>query len=329
MTTFAHDARRTLAGSTTVTGLGFAMASAASFGLSGSLARSLMDVGWTAGAATLMRVGIAAAVLAVPGIVALRGRWVLLRAALPVVLVYGIFAVAGAQLFYFMAVSHLDVSIALLIEYLAPIAVVGWMWLRHGHRPSKLTVGGAAVAAAGMLLLLDVLGGGSVSFVGVAWALGAMVGASVYFIVGADTSNGLPPITLAAGGLAVATVVLGVAAALGVVPVRFTATDVHLAGTQMPWWVAALLLGVVTAAIAYVTGIAATRRLGARLGSFVALTEVLAATIFAWALLGQAPAGIQFVGAGLVLAGVIAVKAGEPREPAVAEQAQPLEPLAA
>lgn len=329
MTTFAHDARRTLAGSTTVTGLGFAMASAASFGLSGSLARSLMDAGWTAGAATLMRVAIAAVVLAVPGIVALHGRWALLRAALPVVLVYGIFAVAGAQLFYFMAVSHLDVSIALLIEYLAPIAVVGWMWLRHGHRPSRLTVGGAAVAAAGMLLLLDVLGGGAVSFVGVAWALGAMVGASVYFIVGADTSNGLPPISLAAGGLAVATVVLGLAAALGVVPVRFTAADVQLAGTQLPWWVAALLLGVVTAAIAYVTGIAATRRLGARLGSFVALTEVLAATIFAWALLGQAPAGVQFVGAGLVLAGVIAVKAGEPREPAVAEQAQPLEPLAA
>ena len=41
------------------------------------------------------------------------------------------------------------------------------------------------------------------------------------------------------------------------------------------------MLGVVTAAAAYGCGIAATRRLGARLASFVALSEVLAALVFA------------------------------------------------
>ncbi len=329
MSTLAHDAPRVFTPSRTASGLGFALLAALSFGLSGSLARSLLDIGWSAGAATLVRVTIGSLALAVPGFLALRGQWRVLRAALPVVLVYGLFAVAGAQLCYFMAVGHLDVSIALLIEYTAPVAVVVWMWFRHGHRPTRLTVGGAALAAAGLLLLLDVLGGGRVSMVGVGWALAAMIGASVYFIVGADESIGLPPLTLAATGLVVAVVVLGIAGVVGILPMHFTAGDVTLAGGQFPWWLAALGLGVITAALAYTTGIAATRRLGARLGSFVALTEVLAAAIFAWALLGQAPHAMQYAGAALVLAGVIAVKMGEPKEDAVIVPAQPVEPVPA
>ena len=88
--------------------------------------------------------------------------------------------------------------------------------------------------------------------------------------------------------------------------------DVQFASFAMPVWLTVLLLGTMTAALAYVAGIAATRRLGARLGSFVALTEVLAAAIFAWVLLGEVPAPIQIAGAVLVLAGVIVVKLGEP-----------------
>ena len=79
----------------------------------------------------------------------------------------------------------------------------------------------------------------------------------------------------------------------------------------MAWWLPVLGLGVVTAALAYVTGIAATRRLGSRLASFVALTEVLAALGFAWVLLGQAPRSIQLLGGALVLLGVVIVKSGE------------------
>lgn len=292
-------------------GLGFAMASAASFGLSGSLARGLMDAGWTAGAATLARVVIASAVLLVPGILAMRGRWHVLRRAWRTVVAYGVFAVAGAQLFYFLAIGHLDVGIALLIEYIAPIAVVLYLWVRQGLKPGPLTVGGAVVAAFGLVLLLNVVGGGHISLVGVGWALAAMVGASVYFVISSDTSTGLPPIALATGGLLVATFVLGIAAAGGVLPVSFTTQTVNFVPFDVPWWSVVLVLGIVSAAVAYVTGIAGTRLLGARLASFVALIEVIAAAGFAWILLAQSPIPIQLVGAGLVLTGVVVVKMGE------------------
>jgi drug/metabolite transporter (DMT)-like permease len=67
----------------------------------------------------------------------------------------------------------------------------------------------------------------------------------------------------------------------------------------------------VTAALAYVSGIAASRLLGARLASFVALSEVLAALVFAWLLLDQLPGPVQAVGGALVVTGVVLVKAGE------------------
>ena len=67
----------------------------------------------------------------------------------------------------------------------------------------------------------------------------------------------------------------------------------------------------ITAALAYTTGIAASRRLGSRLASFVALLEVVAAVGFAWLLLDQLPGTLQLVGGAFVLAGVVVVKLGE------------------
>ena len=317
VTALTHDAQR----SRTATGLVLAVASASAFGMSGVLARGLLDTGWSAGATVALRIAIAAAVLLVPGALAVRGRWHLVRANAGLIVVYGIAAVAGAQLCYFYAVTHLQVSVALLLEYTAPVTVVLWLWLRHGHRPSGLTVLGAAIAAGGLVLVLDVISGADLSAVGVLWALGAMVGAATYFVISADEDNGIPGISLAAGGLLVGAAVLLVAGLTGVVPFRAGTAPAVYDGHSVPWWWPVLALGLVTAAFAYVTGIEAGRRLGSRLASFVALGEVLAALVFAWLLLGELPRPIQLVGGLLVLAGVVVVKLGEGHAPLLVEPA--------
>jgi len=296
------------------TSFGFALLSAASFGLSGSLGTGLMNAGWSAAAAVTVRIGIAAAVLAVPTVLALRGRWSLLLRDLHIVLAYGVVAVAGCQLTYFNAVRHMDVAMALLIEYLAPVVVVLWLWVRRGHRPVRLTVAGGALALVGLVLVLNLLGGVHPSPVGVGWALLAMLGAAAYFMlsdVAAGEEESLPPIVLAASGLLVGAVVLGAAGAAGIVDFRTSTHSVAFGDHRVTFWLPLLGLGIITAAIAYVAGIVATRRLGARLASFVALFEVLFALVFAWLLLGQVPLPVQFAGAALVLGGVVLVKLGE------------------
>lgn len=292
-------------------GLAFALASAAAFGLSGAFARPLLDSGWTAGSVVLLRIGIGAAVVLPFGIVALHGRWALLRRGAPTVLLYGGLAVAGAQYCYFSAVRTMEVGPALLIEYTAPAAVVIWMWLVHGQRPGRITVAGAAVAALGLLLVLDLFSGADFDLRGAAWALAAMVGAAAYFVISADERSGIPPLALAAGGLVVGGVLLGVLGLVGLMPMQASSATVAYAGTEVAPWVPLLLLGLVTAAVAYATGIAASRRLGSRLASFVALSEVVLAVLWAWLLLGELPGPVQFAGGALILAGVVGVKLGE------------------
>ena len=292
-------------------GLVLALVSAASFGVSGSLARGLLDAGWTAGAAVTARIVIAALALLVPAYLSMRGRWSLVGRNASLVVTYGLVAVAGCQLCYFYAVEHMQVGVALLIEYTAPVAVITWLWLRHGRAPGRLTIAGAVVALAGLVLVLDLLSGADISLVGVLWALGAMVGAATYFVLSAEEGNGLPPLALAAGGLLVGSVALIVAGIVGIVPMAATTDAVEFVGTTAPWWVPVLALGLVSAALAYVAGIAAGRRLGSRLASFVALSEVVASLVFAWLLLGELPRAVQLLGGLVILAGVVMVKLDE------------------
>ena len=298
------------------TGLAFAITSAFCFGLAGATAAAMFEAGWSAGAAVTVRVSLGAVVLAVPALLALRGRWVAVRGQARLLLTYGVLAVAGAQLCYFYAVSYLPVGVALLIEYTSPVGVVVWMWARHRQRPTRLTLVGGTIALAGLALLIDAFGSQtSLDPRGVAWALAAMVGATAYFVISGHGDSGVPPVALAWFGLTIAAVTMGLVGLTGALPLHAATRDVAYQGVAVHWLVPVVVLGVVTAALAYLTGVAGVRRLGARLASFIGLTEVLAAVLFAWLLLAQLPTPLQWLGGVLVLGGVVVVKWGEP-EPA-------------
>ena len=304
-------------------GLSLAVLSALSFGTSGSFATSLIAVGWTPGAAVTLRIVIAAVLLTGPAIYQLRGRWSDLVRAWKLLLVYGLLAVAGAQLFFFTAVAHLSVGVALLLEYLGTILVVLWMWLRHGQTPRRLTVVGAGVAVIGLVLVLNLIGSTHLNLIGVLFGLLAAVGLAVFFIQSAHDS-GLPGLVMAWAGLAIGGVVLVAVDLLGVLPFRAPLVRVTLAGHQVSWILPVLGLSVLAAAFAYVVGILAARLLGAKVASFVGLLEVVAAVLVAWLLLGQVPTMVQLAGGLLIVAGVALVKIDDVRAVPTEPEAVPL-----
>lgn len=297
-------------------GLTLALLSSAAFGTSGTFARSLLDTGWSPGAAVILRIGIAAAVLTVLVGPQLRRHRRHIRRSGRTLTVYGIAAVAGAQLCYFNAVQHLSVAVALLLEYSGTLLVVLWLWLRHAHRPNAFTITGALAAIGGLALVLDVFGDVSIDAVGVAWGLGAAVGLAVYFVISARTDDALPPLVTAWGGLVIGGTVLATAALAGAIPFRTAAADVTLLDREMSWLVPLLGMSLVAAAFAYVAGVAGSRILGAKLASFIGLTEVLFAVLFAWVAVAEALSPIQLVGGALVVIGIALVKLDEaPDEP--------------
>lgn len=290
------------------TGLPIALVSAAAFGLSGSLASSLLVTGWSPAAVVAARVGGACLALLVPCLLLIRRIGLPTRRAGGRMIAYGIIAVAGAQLCYFSAVQHLSVGVALLLEYLAPVLLIGWHWWRRGQRPSAAKLIGAALAVAGLVLVLDLTSGARISPVGVAWGLGAALCLCAYFVMSEHSAAAPPPLLLTTVGTGVGALVLLLAGLVGIVPLVATTAPVTVAARSLPWWVPLLTLALVSAALAYVTGIEAVRRLGSSIASFVALSEVILAVIFAALLLGQVPSPIQALGGVLILAGIAVVQ---------------------
>ncbi|HEX7744504.1 MAG TPA: EamA family transporter [Micromonosporaceae bacterium] len=296
-------------------GLGLALLSAVTFATSGTFARSLIEAGWSAEAAVAARVGIAALVLAVPAAVSLRNRWQVLRHNAGAIALFGLLAVAAAQACFFNAVRYLPIGVALLLEYLGIILVVGWMWLVHGQRPRRLTIAGSAAAMLGLVLVLDLTGAARLNPVGVLWGLGAGIGLAGYFVLSARSDAGLPPVVLASGGMAVGAAILIVLGLMQALPLRATFGAVTFAGHRTSWLVPILGLSLVAAVVSYVTGIGAARILGARLSSFIGLTEVMFAVLIAWLVLGELPTAVQLLGGALIVAGVALVRLDELRAP--------------
>lgn len=296
------------------TGLTLAIVSAATFGTSGTFASSLIRAGWSPAAAVFARIAVSALLLTVPALLQLRGRWALLRRGAGKMAVYGLVAVAGCQLFFFNAVERMPVGVALLLEYLGTVLLVGWLWLRHGQRPRRLTVTGAVTAIAGLALVLNLAGSARLDPIGLMWGLLAAVGLAVYFLLSAaEDAEPLPPIVMAWGGMCTGAAALAVLGWAGVLPMTATAGSVEFVGHRVSWIVPVLGLSLVAAVIAYVAGIGAARRLGPKLASFVGMAEVLFAILFAWLLLAQLPSVLQFVGGALILAGVTLVRLDESR----------------
>jgi drug/metabolite transporter (DMT)-like permease len=295
-------------------GLGLAVLSSATFGTSGTFGSALISAGWSPAAAVLARVATSALILTVPALLVLRGRWGLLRREAGRAVAFGTVAVAGCQLFYFNAIERMPVGVALLLEYLGAVLVVGWMWLRHGQRPRKLTVAGAATAIIGLALVLNLAGSGRISPVGVMWGLLAAAGLATYFVLSAaPAQEPLPPLVMAWAGMCVGAVCLAVLGMTGVLPMTASTGSVDLLGHQVSWVVPVAGLSLLAAVISYTAGIGAVRRLGPRLSSFIGMSEVLFAILFAWLLLGQLPSPVQFLGGAFILAGVTLVRLDELR----------------
>lgn len=290
-----------------------ALISAAAFALSGSFAKSLFDVGWSPGAAVAARIGGAAAVLLIPVIVTLVRNWAAVKGSLGRVAIYGVVPIALCQLFYFNAVQHLSVGVALLLEYLSPVLLVGWAWAMTRQRPRVLTIIGAVSAMAGLVLVLDLAGSQKVSVEGILWGLAAAVCSAVYFIMSARSGDNVPPILMAGGGMAVGAVMIIGLGIAGILPMAFTFEYPVFAGMQVHWLVPVLGLVLITTVFAYVVGIVSTRGLGSKVASFMALFEVLFAVVWAWILLGELPRAIQLLGGVAIMGGVVLVRLDELR----------------
>lgn len=289
-------------------GLLLAVLSALAFSSSGPFVKPLLEAGWSLGAALLVRMGVAGLVLAPALVRAIRRQPRFLRRHGKIVLAFGLIPVLGCQLFFFSAMQRMPVAVALLIQYLAPVMLVAFVWLRTRRAPSALVLWGSAVAIVGLVLVVDI-SGASFDLLGTLLALAAAVCVCVYFVISERAGDDLPPLALASGGLLSGAAIMALLCLTGIMPFDAPAVSVELAGVDVPWFVPLLWVAAVATTVGYAFGVMAVPRIGSRVASFVGLSEVLFALAFAWIFLAEVPAPIQFAGGALILVGVILVRA--------------------
>ncbi|WP_411138551.1 EamA family transporter [Streptomyces sp. C10] len=293
-------------------GLGIALLSALAFGGSGVAAKPLISAGLEPLQVTWLRVAGAALVM-LP--VAWRHRDLVRRR--PALLAgYGLLAVAGVQACYFAALSRIPVGVALLIEYLAPALVLGWVRFVQKRPVTRAAAVGVVLAVGGLACVVEVWSGLSFDVIGLALALGAACCQVGYFVLsdhGSDGDDAVDPLGVIAYGLLIGAAILTVIARPWGMDWAVLGGGADMNGTQVP---AVLLLAwivLIATVAAYLTGVVSIRRLSPQVAGVVACLEAVIATVLAWVLLGEHLSAPQIVGGAVVLAGAFIAQSAKPK----------------
>lgn len=255
----------------------------------------------------MARILVAAVVLAPFTLLACWRHRHALRKHARLIVAYGVVPIAIGQLAFTSAVARMDVAPALLMMYTAPAAVIVWLWVRHRQRPRQLTVVGLALAAIGLVLVLDIVSGSHLAWAGVCWAVVAMLATTAYFLLSAHRPPDLPSHLLAGTALWIGALTLTGLCAAGLLSLDTATSTAQYATLKLAWWIPLAALGILTSCFAYIAGIAASRRLGPRIASFVALLEVVAGLAFAALFLDEIPRSGQALGVAITLSGILVV----------------------
>ncbi|URM92145.1 EamA family transporter [Streptomyces sp. MRC013] len=292
-------------------GLGLALASAFAFGGSGVAAKPLIEAGLDPLHVVWLRVAGAALVM-LP--VAWRHRDLPRRE--PALLAgFGLLAVAGVQAFYFAALSRIPVGVALLVEYLAPALLLGWVRYVQRRPVTRAAALGVVLAVTGLACVVEVWSGLGFDVLGLVLALAAACCQVGYFVLsdrGGDRARPAAPLGVIAYGLLAGAAVLTVVARPWNADWRVLAGTADLDGTAAPAWLLVGWIVLVATVVAYVTGVVSVRRLSPQVAGVVACLEAVVATVLAWVLLGEHLAAPQIAGGALVLVGALIAQSSAP-----------------
>jgi drug/metabolite transporter (DMT)-like permease len=224
----------------------------------------------------------------------------------PGLLLMGAFS-ASILLLFFLALRLTDVAIGMFLLFTGPVyvALVAPRLMRQP--PDRVVYPALAVALAGMavILLPGLLGVEKVSLVGVACGVATGILYAGYALVTKRLTRRARSTTIA-----LAEMVFDAALLLPLAVWQVFGTGYRFTGRDL---VAGLVLGVVCTAIPYVLYVEGLRRVRVEHASILGYLEPVSAPLYAFLLLGEAPALSTVAGGALiVVAGVLVVAFGAP-----------------
>jgi drug/metabolite transporter (DMT)-like permease len=231
------------------------------------------------------------------------------REELPTLLTFGVLGLAFVQWFYFEAISRLDIGVALLIQYVAPVLVALWARFVY-HEPVRRRIWAAlALSILGIALLVQLWEGLTLDGLGVAAALGSAITFAVYVLSAERAVVRRDPVSLVCYGFLFASIFWAVVQPLQSFPFGRVDESVSLLGRledfSLPVWLLMTWMVVLGTIIPFALLAASLRHIPASRAAITAMFEPVAATAFAYAWLGESLTAAQLVGALVVLAAIV------------------------
>jgi len=291
--------------------LGYAMVLAATcmWGVNGTVSKAVLGAGLSSPRLTEVRSTGAAIALTVALAVTQPGRLRVRRSELLFFAAFGIFGLALVQWFYFFAIHRLQIGIALLIQYLAPVLIA--LWARFvTKQPVRRRIWAALVLSlGGLALVVDLRHGVSLDALGVAASLGAAITFALYILLAEHAVGHRDPVSLLCLGFAAASIFWAVVQPWwsfprGIVDDR-VALDGALVGTTSPVWFLMLTMIVVGTIVPFLLLVGSLRHLSATRVGVTAMFEPVAGALVAYAWLGESLTAVQLTGGTIVLAGIL------------------------
>lgn len=291
--------------------LGYAMVMTAAtlFAINGVVSKVILSSGLSSLRLTEVRITGAAIGLVLIVAVARPASLRVTRRELPFLAAFGILGLAFVQWLYFLAIHRLEIGIALLIQYLAPLLVA--LWVRFVvHRPVRRRLWLAlALALFGLMLVVEIWEGGTLDGVGVAAALAAAVAFAFYILMAEEGVKRRDAVSLSAFGFVFGALFFACIQPWWSYPWHFVGEDVSLLGnlssTQLPVWALMCWMIVLGAIVPFVLFVGSLHHIPATRASILAMLEPVVATAVAWAWLDESLGAVQVVGGVIVLAGIV------------------------
>jgi drug/metabolite transporter, DME family len=208
-------------------------------------------------------------------------------------------AIAGYQLAFFAAVDRTGVAVGTVVALGSAPAIAGVAGrLIDGEPLTGRWAAATALACSGVLLLVLGGGGASVDPLGIMLAMASGTGYATYTVLAKRLlRRGHAPERVMAASFSLGAVLLAPVLLLG--DVSWLATGDGLA--------MAVFLGAIPTALAYVLFARGLRHLTPGETATLTLAEPLTATGLGLVALGERPGAVAAIGAGLVLAGLLAL----------------------
>ena len=230
------------------------------------------------------------------------------RKELPILIAFGLFGFAAVNLFYFLAIQRLNVGVALIIEFTAPIWIVLWMRFIQKKIVSKLMWWGLVIGLTGLVLIAQVWRGLTLDGLGVIFALLDAFALALYFLVGEKLVGVKSSEATMAWGFGVSSAFFAIIQPWWTFPFaelgRVVELTGRLAGVSIPTYYLILWIIVLGTAVPYFLVLNGLRGLSAATSSSIGMLEPVFGGIFAWIFLYEKLNFTQSIGAVVVLIGI-------------------------